>query len=867
MRPLRLRVKGFTAFRDEQELDFTDLDLFVIWGPTGSGKSSLLDAMTYALYGKAERLEGAQVARTELISHGQPRMTASLEFEAGGDTLRVSRSTPRTGSTTARLDVLDGCEWRSYGVGADQVRQVNRLIAEKIGLDYKAFTRSVILPQGKFAEFLMGEAKDRRAILTELLGLELFGVMGARAAQISDAAGSIADANQHLIDGQFNGINDIVVKAAEKEARAARRAAKQAAEAEARIESLRERALQINCETEELARHISVTTEVSESFGVHQARALELVDQQKRAEHSLKSAKGLAKSNASALQTLERRFIQAEKKSGSREELLAHRGRLQRVQEAIEESETAEKLAAEASDELARAKELESVARAAHAKAESNEKNAARLLDDAQQRVQNAQRRDMVGALVEGLHIGEPCPVCERSLDRLPRVTTTGLKDATSLADKHVNALASAQASVRSALSVAATAGARLESATKESRRYKAEARRWAGTLEDRRSELTAAFGGLLPLDPDKEIDLRLETLDRLSCEIDEIKAKTKDSELKVAESTRELEDALNASRQLGTAMEHSRQSRQLTAAVALAPSLHLPHITFAGEDPAVLARAAAALIEYTSKLRSALGDKETSLSDERASIAAEAQTVLSLESAPELNEMGSMMSSARELCRTTRDAATLAEATLATLKEDLKRRQALEEEARTKRGEQQLYAALRQELRNDQIIDYLQSEALSALASSGSDRLLELSSQRYRLAYEHDEFFVVDSWNGDERRNARTLSGGETFLASLALSLALADQVQLLAVTEKGRMASLFLDEGFGSLDADALGVVVDAIERLGGEDRLVGVITHVTELADRLPSRIEIEKSPRGSRLQHSGAASNASLSSVVS
>jgi len=161
-------------------------------------------------------------------------------------------------------------------------------------------------------------------------------------------------------------------------------------------------------------------------------------------------------------------------------------------------------------------------------------------------------------------------------------------------------------------------------------------------------------------------------------------------------------------------------------------------------------------------------------------------------------------------------------------------------------------FDALAKELRADRVIAFLQAEALQTLAAAGSDRLATLSSDRYHLAFEGDEFFVVDTWNGEERRSVRTLSGGETFLASLALALALSEQVRSLSVSEKARIDSLFLDEGFGTLDPESLEVVVDAIEQLGGDGRMVGVITHVQELAIRLPARVEVEKSPRGSRLK---------------
>src|SRR2546426_7679600 len=148
MRPLRLELKGFTAFRDPAEIDFTTLDVFAISGPTGSGKSSLLDAMTYALYGRVERV-GAHVG--QLISQGQPRMAVTLEFAVGNDRYRVTRSTPSgKGTTKILLERQDEAgEWKQAGEGADPGREAGPLIARAIGLTYDGFTRSVLLPHGR----------------------------------------------------------------------------------------------------------------------------------------------------------------------------------------------------------------------------------------------------------------------------------------------------------------------------------------------------------------------------------------------------------------------------------------------------------------------------------------------------------------------------------------------------------------------------------------------------------------------------------------------------------------------------------------------------------------------------------------------
>ena len=102
----------------------------------------------------------------------------------------------------------------------------------------------------------------------------------------------------------------------------------------------------------------------------------------------------------------------------------------------------------------------------------------------------------------------------------------------------------------------------------------------------------------------------------------------------------------------------------------------------------------------------------------------------------------------------------------------------------------------------------------------------------------------MVDHRNADELRSVKTLSGGETFLASLALALALADNVALLSSQNAPKLESIFLDEGFGTLDADTLDIVAGAIEELGATGRMVGVVTHIPDLADRLPVRFQVTK-----------------------
>ena len=91
--------------------------------------------------------------------------------------------------------------------------------------------------------------------------------------------------------------------------------------------------------------------------------------------------------------------------------------------------------------------------------------------------------------------------------------------------------------------------------------------------------------------------------------------------------------------------------------------------------------------------------------------------------------------------------------------------------------------------------------------------------------------------------------------MASLALALALSERVPELRSAAATTLDSLFLDEGFGTLDQESLTEVIDALESLRSEERLVGIITHVPELARRIECRIEVEKSPQGSRVRVAG------------
>ena len=167
-------------------------------------------------------------------------------------------------------------------------------------------------------------------------------------------------------------------------------------------------------------------------------------------------------------------------------------------------------------------------------------------------------------------------------------------------------------------------------------------------------------------------------------------------------------------------------------------------------------------------------------------------------------------------------------------------------DEAQAERDVAKLYGEL---LRSDRFQRWLVTAAVDSLVEHASKNLAGLSEGQFDLAHEAGEFFVIDHADADSRRSVRTLSGGETFQASLALALALSEQMTVLAAAGAARLDSIFLDEGFGTLDPDTLDVVATTLETLAHGERMVGVITHVAALADRVPVRFRVSRDARTS------------------
>ncbi len=180
MRPLTLKFAGLRSYRADQEIDFTDMSLMAIVGDTGAGKSSLLEALCFALYGGCTW--DARGGKRLIADGGDGTLRVELTFQARGKTWRVTRTTS-AGTyppSTHRLEGLDD------NTVLGNSRAVDDAIRNLIGLDYAAFLKAVVLPQGRFQELLQTREADRTAILKNVLGFDQITEVRKQAAGLHD---------------------------------------------------------------------------------------------------------------------------------------------------------------------------------------------------------------------------------------------------------------------------------------------------------------------------------------------------------------------------------------------------------------------------------------------------------------------------------------------------------------------------------------------------------------------------------------------------------------------------------------------------------------------------------------------------------
>lgn len=841
MRPVALTIQGLRSFREPVTIDFADRELVAIIGDTGAGKSSILEALTWALYGNATWTKQAAAV---LLGDGSPQMQVRLDFLAADRTWRVTRALRRRadgtpGVTSAELVCLVG-----DGPAADGVRAVDAAVEALLGLDWEAFTRTVVLPQGQFARLLTEGDVDRARILAQIWRTD---ELVAARAQTSEA---LVDLTAHLqrLRGRREGYPADVaadlatartaLAGAEEAAAGAEAAADQSRTlAEAR-DRARDDARRLGAAAEQLqaavggdpAGEAAALAATAATLDAEQAALDAATAAQRRRLASLDAPDDDGPDRAATDGAV---AILAQL-AASVDDLAAARRRI-------------DQLAERAAAEHAEAGQL---GVAADAAAEATRRAAA----DAER----WGRVDAAATAAHALHPGDDCPVCARSLPDgwaapdaggLAAATATlqqARRDEQQARDEHRAAATAAERTAAHAREETATLAARLE--------------RVAAAVAD----LPAPFRPALP-DPLTASGVGAGDLsDALTADA-MAAARARKADLDARDAQRaEARDALQALREAATDLADRRHREVTEPATRLRGRLEriCGRITGCEEAGVTLDRPVPAIGEAPADLeRDARAVSALAASSRAAAAAAAAgadtragQRDATL--ARVLADAG--VATAAELA----DRHVQARADAGRARDDVARLEQLVGivaalDAHLARGDLATggLSDLKTLLQDGRFVRWLTLRRSRALLAVASTLLGEMTGGRYAFADitdEHAEWRVFDTRTG-YARSPRTLSGGESFVASLALALGMVEMV----ARAGGRLDALFLDEGFGALDRHNLDAALDALESAATRGRMVGVISHVQAVAERLPDVLAVERAPAGSQARWLSAA----------
>ncbi|MBX7268271.1 SMC family ATPase [Micromonospora sp. Llam7] len=823
MRPIRLDMAGFTVFRDETTVDFTDADFFALVGPTGSGKSTVLDAICFALYGTVPRWGGAR-GLGNALAPSTTEARVRLVFESGGAryvATRVVRRDSRGNAKTAgaglqlmpagfdagKLDT--GLSPEDLGeVVAGTPAEMDAAVLEAVGLPYEQFTSCVVLPQGQFADFLHARPATRQQILVNLLGLGVYEQVQQRATARAGQAQAKLEAVDQLLAGLAD-TDDATLERATGQVERMGRLAEAVTAAVPELEAARTTAREASAALAALDAELGVLAEVRAPDGVaevaravaaaqagHEAAAgaVSLAEEREEKLRGELTAAG----DESALRLLLRAYA-------DRERLAAQADGVRAVVEAAgTEHGAAVRALAEARRVAERAEEELAAAFRAH---------------------EEAKAADQAAALRAHLSDGDACPVCEQTVVRVPAMP----------ADSAVARAVAAGKAARAANEAAGRTVAERDTAARELDRVLLRARAEHDGIRARLAELDERLAGAATAEA---LRATLAEQARLRRELDEATAAVRGGR----DAARRARGAVDAAQErLRVAWRRFDGARDAVARFG-PPAADRDDVAAAW---ATLAGWAQAQAQHRRSERAGLA---TAVAEAEAVAGAATDRIAGI-----FTEAG--LPAPDDPVRA---------ATVALERAEAERRRLVErrEQAGQLRGQRaehehraQVARALAGHLRANNFERWLLAEALDLLVDGASGILRELSGGQYDLVHDKGEFFVVDHHDAGLRRGVRTLSGGETFQASLALALALSEQLAGMSTTAAS-LESIVLDEGFGTLDAATLDTVAATLENLAARgDRMVGVVTHVPALAERIPVRFEVRKDARSARVERTG------------
>ncbi len=847
MKPVYLEFNGINSFTETAKVDFEKLlafGIFGIFGDTGSGKSTILDAIAFSLYGNVLRSRSGSIA--DIINYKADKAFANFEFEiyfeGARRTFRVERELKRK-NATQKAQVFERKEGELFAL-SDGVRESNSLLERIIGLEQRDFEKCIALPQGEFAQFVKSARGDRLKLVSRLFDLERYGeglikranARLARARAQVEITHTRLEPFTHLSKENNDKLqveileNERVYSSVKEELEKLRaeegtlsRLLEQKREREKLLGKLQEKEA-ISAQMEELERGLS-------RLNLAQI-AIEREKELEGAQTSLKESVLHVEEAEKCLQEAQDTLKEAElwQENEADEEIT----RLSELRVRAQTYESEQKRAQDLENKLKTARQEyvnEAKCFANFDYLQEREAIEAQLLEIGnydfatylEKQGKESLFREEYARFAQILRdLSQKYPQIEQDtllfiqryarLSQGEQVAFATLRARFEAQDKRRKELERNRLLLEERNGSYKAHCTRLQQLQTEGLHYKEEL-----------NELRARIGETLP--PVLEIQAQIE---RKKLE------KTQKSALK-QQAQRAYFEAQTA---LATRAERQKndEDRCKIAAQKAKEALLNGEFTSVAQASDLIARYGDA---------SEASEKVRAYREEKTAICARLAALPTQEVLSKVTEEGLSLLK-NKLCAL--EDAAMQNAQMLALKRDelqkniinLQTKLQFEQELTLSQKEEEVCERLKKLLEGNKFMEYAAEEYLQTVTQNAGVRLLSLTDGRYFLRYDSG-FFVGDNLAGGALRAVYTLSGGETFLVSLSLALSLSAEICARSLRP---IEFFFLDEGFGTLDERLVDTVMDSLEKLKGEHFSIGIISHVEELKHRIEKKLLVKK-----------------------
>jgi exonuclease SbcC len=846
MIPVSLRLSGFLSYRDPVELDFSGFDLACISGANGAGKSSLLDAITWSLFGQARKRDES------LVNLQSEAAEVVFKFSYENNLYRIQRTLPRGKSTVLEFQVQNGESWRP--LTERTLRETQARIEQILRLDYETFVNAAFFLQGKADHFTQQTASKRKEVLGNILGLETWEIYKERTAERRKEL----EREVENIDGRVAEIEAELVEEAQRKSRLKelekelKRLATTRKTQETALESMKKEVASLDNQRKLVERLDTALERSGTNLGELEARLSEreaeratfadLLERAQEVESAFKRWQA-ARADLERWEGIAAQFREHEKRRQPLlEAIAAERARLEAEQAALENQGQAFTEQRSALDEVKT--QIEAVEKQlAETESRLGQRDESRVKLDATReqvagmRAENEALKLQMVALderIKKLEVleGAACPLCGQPLTDEHRRST----------------LAQMQVEGKQMGDQWRTNKSRVEELVQEVKALEKQVAALAGVDDER-----VARSGLL-----SQLQERLETLQSATSEWQNEGAKrlkqvgmalkkknyaeqaqtqltTVDAELKQLGYDAAAHDAARQAESEGRTADEEHRELEASRA-ALAP----------------LEREIKDLTAQVSRLGEELARQQKEYAEAAAVLAAAESQAPDLESAEhdlfDLQEQENRLN--QEVGAARQKVAVL---------DDLRARRAdYETQRKTYTRQISQHKTLERAFGKDGVPALLIEQALPQIESKANELLDRLSNGAMSIRFvtqaeykdkkrdDLKETLEIQISDGAGMRDYEMYSGGEAFRVNFAIRLALSE---VLAQRKGARLQTLVIDEGFGSQDAQGRQRLIEAINLVKGDFAKILVITHLDELKDAFPTRIEVEKTERGS------------------